>query len=85
MREYDAVMRTTVTLPPAVHRRVRQLAEARGQSFSRTVAELTAEALARWEEEEDSSFDRDERTGAPMVRLGRVTTSADVAELWDDE
>lgn len=85
MHKYDAAMRTTVDLPPSVHRRVSELAANRGQSLSRTVAELTADALARWEEQEDTPFDRDEKTGAPVVRLGRVTTSADVAELWDDE
>lgn len=78
-------MRTTVNLSLAVYRGVCQRAKTRGQSLSGIVAGLTAGAFTRWKEKQERPFDRDERTGAPVVRLGRVTTSGDVAKLWDDE
>ena len=43
-------MRTTVDLPPAVHRRALELAHARGQSLSATLAELTARGLGQLDE-----------------------------------
>ena len=39
-------MRTTVDLPPALHRRARELAKSRGQSLSAVLAELTARGLS---------------------------------------
>ena len=43
-------MRTTVDLPPAVHRRAKEIAKARGQSLSATLAELTARGLGQLHE-----------------------------------
>lgn len=76
-------MRTTVDLPPAVHRRASQLAEARGQSLSATLAELTARGLSQLDE--PLSISVDERSGFPVLSVGRRVTSADVASALDDE
>lgn len=76
-------MRTTVDLPPAVHRHVRELAAARGQSLSAVVAELTARGLAQLEV--PLRLGTDPRTGLPTVSVGRTITDADVADLLDDE
>ena len=38
-------MRTTVDLPPAVHRRASEIAQRTGRSLSAVVAELTARGL----------------------------------------
>jgi hypothetical protein len=76
-------MRTTVDLPPAVHRRASDLAHRRGQSLSATLAELAARGLSQLDE--PLSVTTDERTGLPVVRLGRPVTSADVADALDDE
>lgn len=75
-------MRTTVDLPPAVHRRAKELAHRTGRSLSHTIADLTARALDQLDD--DVPLDRDPRTGAPVVHLGRVTTAEDVERLWDD-
>ena len=76
-------MRTTIDLPPAVHRRAMQLAEARGQSLSATVAELTARGLSQLDEPLTVSID--ERSGFPMISVGRRITANDVADALDDE
>lgn len=76
-------MRTTIDLPPAVHRRVRRLAESRGQSLSATVAELTARGLSQLDEPLEIRVD--ERSGFPVVSLGRRVTAEDVAAALDDE
>ena len=76
-------MRTTVELPPAVHRRVSEIAQQRGMSLSATVAELTARGLAQLDVPLSISIDG--RSGFPVVSIGRRTTSADVAEALDDE
>lgn len=76
-------MRTTVDLPPAVDRRVRELAEERGVSLSHMVAELTARGLAQL----DSTVEIElhERSGFPMLRIGRRVTSAEVADLIEED
>jgi hypothetical protein len=76
-------MRTTVDLPPSVHRRVHELAKQRGQSLSTTVAELTAHGLSRLDEAVTVSTDP--RSGFPVLRVGRPITSTDVADALDDE
>jgi hypothetical protein len=43
-------MRTTVDLPPTVHRGAQELANARGQSLSATLAELIARGLSQLDE-----------------------------------
>lgn len=76
-------MRTTVDLPPAVHRRARELAQQRGQSLSAVVADLTARGLGQLDEPVEVRSDP--RTGFPVLSLGRRVTSEDVAEALDDE
>ncbi|WP_415084419.1 hypothetical protein [Micropruina sp.] len=76
-------MRTTVDLPPAVHRRARELAARRGQSLSSVIADLTVRGLAQLDD--PVTLQTDSRTGLPVLSLGRSVTSADVAEVLDDE
>jgi hypothetical protein len=76
-------VRTTVDLPPAVHRRATELARARGQSLSATVAELTARGLSQIDA--PLTIGIDERTGFPVLSVGRRVTAEDVAAALDDE
>lgn len=76
-------MRTTVDLPPAVHRRAVELAKARGQSLSKVLAELTARGLGQLDE--PLRIGTDKRSGFPVVSVGRRVTDDDVAEALDDE
>ena len=64
-------MRTTVDLPPAIHRRAQEMAQAQGRSLSATIAELTARGLAQVDE--------------PVLSLGRRITSEDVAAALDED
>ena len=76
-------MRTTVDLPPAVHRRVTQLAKQRGQSLSSVVAELAIYGLSRLDE--PLVVGTDPRSGFPVVSIGRRVTSQNVADALADE
>jgi hypothetical protein len=76
-------VRTTVDLPPAVHRRARELARQRHESLSSVLAELTIRGLASLGETIDVVTDS--VSGLPVITLGRKLTSADVAEALDDE
>ena len=76
-------MRTTVDLPPAVHRRAMQLAKQRGQSLSSVIAELATYGLSRLDE--PLVVTTDPQSGFPVVSLGRPITSEDVADALDDE
>ncbi len=76
-------MRTTVDLPPAVHRRARELAAQRGQSLSSVIADLTTRGLAQLDA--PVTLETDPRTGLPVLSLGRTITSAEVAQALDDE
>lgn len=76
-------MRTTVDLPPAVHRRARELAKERGQSLSAVVAELATYGLSRLDE--PLVITTDPGSGFPVVSVGRRISSEDVADALDDE
>ena len=76
-------MRTTVDLPPAVHRRATELAKQRGQSLSSVVAELATYGLSRLDEALEVTTDP--RSGFPVVRLGRRIRSQDVVDALADE
>ncbi len=76
-------MRTTVDLPPAVHRRASELARSRHQSLSAVVADLTIRGLAALDE--PVVVATDPVSGFPAITLGRRVTSADVADALDDE
>lgn len=56
-------MRTTVDLPPAVHRRAVEIAKARGLSLSATLAELTARGPSQLDE--PLSIGIEKRSGFP--------------------
>lgn len=75
-------MRTTVDLPPAVHRRAKDLARRRGQSLSSVVAELTVRGLAQLEEPAVVTVDA--MTGFPVISIGRQITTKEVADLVDE-
>ena len=76
-------MRTTVDLPPAVHRRAQDIARRRGLSLSAVIADLTARGLA--ELDEPATIVSDPRSGFPVVSVGRRVTDEDVAVALDDE
>lgn len=77
-------MRTTVDLPPAVHRRAVELARAKGESLSRVLADLTTRGLAQLDDSE-ASIRTDTVSGLPVISIGQRVTSADVARILDDE
>jgi hypothetical protein len=76
-------MRTTVDLPPAVHRRASELARQRGQSLSAVLADLTMRGLASVGA--PVSVKVDIATGFPSISIGRPLSDSDVADLLDDE
>ena len=76
-------MRTTVDLPPTVHRRAQELAKARGQSLSATLAELTARGLGQLDE--PLLVRTDPESGFPLLSVGRRLTSDEVADALDEE
>lgn len=76
-------MRTTVDLPPALHRRARELAERRGQSLSAVIADLTMRGLAQLDTPVRVTVD--ERSGFPLISICRKVTADDVARALDDE
>ena len=76
-------MRTTVDLPPSVHRRALALAQSRRQSLSATVAELTIRGLAALDE--PVVVEIDPLSGFPVIRHGRAVTAVEVADALDDE
>jgi len=76
-------MRTTVDLPPAVHRRALEIARRRGLSLSAVVAELTVRGLSQLDE--PVVLGTDARSGFPVLSVGRKVTSEQVAAALDDE
>jgi hypothetical protein len=76
-------VRTTVDLPPAVHRRALDLAQERHQSLSAVVADLTIRGLATLGE--PVTVATDPQSGFPVISLGHRVTAADVADALDDE
>jgi predicted transcriptional regulator len=76
-------MRTTVDLPPAVHRRASEIARARGQSLSAVVAELTARGLGQLGE--PVVIATDEVSGLPVLSIGRRVTADEVERLIEEE
>lgn len=75
-------MRTTVDLPPALHRRALEIAEQRGMSLSAVVAELAARGLIQLDA--PAVLGVDERSGFPVVSVGRRVTSDEVAAALDE-
>ena len=76
-------MRTTVDLPPAAHRRARAIALDTDRSLSSVIVELTVRGLAHLDAPVEVRTD--ERSGMPVLSIGRSVTSQDVADARDDE
>lgn len=76
-------MRTTVDLPPAAHRRAREIAARTGASLSSVIADLTMRGLALTEQ--DEQLGSHPVTGFPTVSTGHPVDGEDVASLWDEE
>lgn len=76
-------MRTTLDLPPVAYHRVKELAAQRGESVSRVLADLTMRGLAQVES--DVELQVSDRTGLPVLSIGRGVTSEEVGDLLDDE
>lgn len=75
-------MRTTVDLPDDLHRQAMSIARDTSRSFSETIADLIRRGL---EQSGPAEMSRSERTGLPVIRLGRVISTDDVRSLEDDE
>lgn len=76
-------MRTTVDLPPTVHQRASDIARRNGQSLSAVITELTIRGLSQLEV--PVVLTTDERSGFPVISVGRRVTSEQVAAALDDE
>jgi len=76
-------VRTTVDLPPAVHRRALEIARSTGRSLSAVVADLTSRGLSQLDE--PVVIATDERSGFPVISVGRPVTSGEVAAALDEE
>jgi hypothetical protein len=74
-------MRTTVDLPDDLDRIARAIAADTKQTLSDTIALLIRRGLG----ESDVRVGRSDRTGLPLVHLGKVVTSDDVRSLDDDQ
>lgn len=79
---YDVGMRTTVDIPDDLHAQAVAIARDTHQSLSHTIALLMRRGLDSGHSGEISTS---ERTGLPVVHLGRTITSEDVRQLEDDE
>ncbi|MPZ28841.1 MAG: antitoxin [Micromonosporaceae bacterium] len=75
-------MRTTIDLPEDLHRQALAIARDTSHTLSETVADLIRRGLGS---AHPPATSRSDRTGLPVVRLGRVITSEDVRSLDDDE
>ncbi len=76
-------MRITVDLPPAVNQRAVEIAKRTGRSLSAVVAELTIRGLSQLDQ--PVVIGTDERSGFPVVTVGRLVTSDHVAAALDEE
>lgn len=77
-------MRTTIDLPPDLHRILSSLALHTGRSLSATAAELMRLGLNQPAPSAPSKLSIDRKTGLPTVHLGRSVTPEDVKALDDD-
>jgi hypothetical protein len=75
-------VRTTVDLPPAVHRRALEIAKRRGKSLSAVVAALTVRGLSRLDE--PVMIGIEEQSGFPVLSVGRRITSEQVGIALDE-
>jgi Arc/MetJ family transcription regulator len=75
-------MRTTIDLPDDLHSQAVAIARDTHQSLSQAVALLMRRGLGSGQPSEVTASDR---TGLPVVHLGRTITTEDVRRLEDDE
>ncbi|MFL1378436.1 MULTISPECIES: hypothetical protein [unclassified Nocardiopsis] len=76
-------MRTTIDLPPELHRQAMSIARDQSRTLSDIVAELMRRGLTRRASE--GEVVRSARTGLPTISLGTVITTEDVRELEDED
>ncbi len=72
-------MRTTVELPPRLHKSVMKVAHERGVSMSAVIADLTARGPAQIDE--TVQLETEPSTGLPYISRGRRITAAEIAAL----
>jgi len=77
-----STVRTTVDLPDDLHRQAMSIARDTSRSFSETIADLIRRGL---DQNGAAGLTRSQRTGLPVIRVGRVITTDDVRSLEDDE
>jgi predicted transcriptional regulator len=75
-------VRMTIDLPDELHRAATSLARDRGQSLSRTVADLVRAGLVPGAGEDGLTTDVE--TGLPLLRLGHVVTTEMVRAAVDE-
>ncbi|HYA44886.1 MAG TPA: hypothetical protein VED59_04705 [Acidimicrobiales bacterium] len=74
-------MRTTIDLPPDLHKQALAIARDTSRTLSQTVADLVRRGLGQGS---PAKLARSALTGLPVVRLGKVVTTEDVRALEDD-
>lgn len=67
----------TVDLPASVHKRAMELAQARGQSLSAVIADLSMQGLGHLGE--PVALRTDPRSGFPVLSVGRAVTGEGVS------
>ena len=82
---HDASVRTTIDLPPELHRILASLASTRRVSVSQTAVELMEQGLrAQGDSPAARVPTRSKRTGLPLIRLQRVVTPEDVRAVEEE-
>jgi len=76
-------MRTTIDIPELLHQRITAFARERGQSFSATATQALMRGMAPIET--TSTLHRSPLTGLMVINSGHTVTSADVADLIDED
>jgi len=76
-------MRTTIDIPELLHQRIAARARERGQSFSAAAAEALMRGMTAIDT--PSTLHRSPLTGLLVINSGRPVTSADVANLIDED
>ena len=76
-------MRTTIDLPPELHRQAKAIARDRSWTLSEAVAWLMRRGLG--EGSPSPKLKRDELTGILTVDLGRVVTVEEVERFLDED
>lgn len=79
---YDVDVRTTVDIPDDLHAQAVAIARDTRQTLSQTVSALIRRGLSSGTSGEIATS---ERTGLPVVHLGRTITSEDVRQLDDED